>query len=245
MKTLFRLFILCLCVTPKSLLAQKGESWGNIKLMVSKVEAVKVSPKLIVTADKVGGLNEEVELRKKFLSGFPIVKTKLIPPAGSAVFQWPEDGYILAQGYGMSNFALSGLYNGSGHNGIDISGGMLSPVKIAADGMVAAKGERNCPNFTEFDCGGGYGNWVAIYHTKTELITLYAHLSEQSKAKVGDKVKTGEVIGFEGSSGRSFGPHLHFSVFSFFIVYKDPRSFLQSISYYDTLDPLDYLAPAE
>jgi murein DD-endopeptidase MepM/ murein hydrolase activator NlpD len=56
------------------------------------------------------------------------------------------------------------------------------------------------------------GNYVMIDHGKNEY-SLYAHLQPGSVGiRVGDQVKTGDVIGKLGSSGNSTEPHLHFHV---------------------------------
>ena len=56
----------------------------------------------------------------------------------------------------------------------------------------------------------GYGNTVVIDHGGG-IFSLYAHMQE-CKVKVGQTVKAGDVIGLCGSSGKSTGPHLHWSL---------------------------------
>ncbi len=58
---------------------------------------------------------------------------------------------------------------------------------------------------------GGYGKVIKIKH-EDNYITLYAHQS-RLKAKKGEIVKKGQVIGYVGSTGRSTGPHLHFGLY--------------------------------
>src|SRR5437879_11808820 len=70
----------------------------------------------------------------------------------------------------------------------------------AADGLVVAVGHTNV----------GYGNYVVIAHGGG-VATLYGHLL-QTKTSVGDRVVRGQVIGLEGSSGLSTGPHVHFEL---------------------------------
>ena len=56
----------------------------------------------------------------------------------------------------------------------------------------------------------GYGNYVIVEHGNG-IETLYGHLSSIDVAP-GDKVAVGQVLGREGSSGFSTGPHLHFEL---------------------------------
>ena len=60
------------------------------------------------------------------------------------------------------------------------------------------------------DTGGGFGNEIIIQHDSNYL-SLYGHLSEILVNK-GDTVKQGQLIGKTGNSGRSTGPHLHFTI---------------------------------
>jgi murein DD-endopeptidase MepM/ murein hydrolase activator NlpD len=85
------------------------------------------------------------------------------------------------------------------HTGIDYAAGTGVPIKAAGSGIVVWAGPR-----------GGYGNAVIIDH-RNGLATLYAHQSRVN-ATVGQKVSTGQVVGFVGQTGMSTGPHLHFEV---------------------------------
>lgn len=57
----------------------------------------------------------------------------------------------------------------------------------------------------------GYGNMVMIYHEEEDFYTLYAHMSER-RVFEGDKVKSYQVLGIEGATGRVTGRHLHFEM---------------------------------
>lgn len=89
-----------------------------------------------------------------------------------------------------------------GHNAVDLQTFYGDSVYAAAAGkvLIAKSGGYN----------GGYGSYVVIAH-KNGTQTLYAHLSEV-KVSQGQYVDQGQVIGSEGSTGRSTGVHLHFEV---------------------------------
>jgi len=86
------------------------------------------------------------------------------------------------------------------HNGTDFGARRGTPILAAAEGKVIFSGRK-----------GGYGNVIKIQH-KDGYVTLYAHQS-RLKAKVGQYVSAGQVIGYVGSTGRSTGPHLHFGLY--------------------------------
>lgn len=87
------------------------------------------------------------------------------------------------------------------HQGLDIAFYPANaPIRAALGGTVSKVG------FDPF----GYGNYVIIDHGNG-IQTLYAHLSSVSVSQ-GKKVNTGTVIGRQGSTGRSTGPHLHFEL---------------------------------
>jgi murein DD-endopeptidase MepM/ murein hydrolase activator NlpD len=100
------------------------------------------------------------------------------------------------------------------HSGLDLSGPVGSKIFSTADGKVVSAG-RN----------GAYGNAIDIEHG-FGIVTRYAHLSEVLVSE-GQQVKKGDVIGIEGSTGRSTGMHLHYEV-----RYHDrplnPKNFLEA-----------------
>ena len=86
------------------------------------------------------------------------------------------------------------------HNGVDVPMKPGEPVKAAFDGKV---------RYAKYNTGG-FGYLVIIRHPNG-LETWNAHLSKMN-VKVGEYVKTGQVIGYVGATGRAYGPHLHFEV---------------------------------
>lgn len=86
------------------------------------------------------------------------------------------------------------------HNGIDFEGKTGEPIHAAADGVI------NHMNWYY-----NYGRTVKIGHADN-FETLYAHMSRFATGLgPGSHVKKGDIIGYVGSTGRSTGPHLHFS----------------------------------
>lgn len=124
------------------------------------------------------------------------------------------------------------------HEGMDFVHNKSSvphvPVIAAAKGTVAYV-RTGCPQSCMFgknqslrEAGAGWGNHVVIYHGNG-IYTRYAHLAPGSvKARVGDSVIPGDVLGEMGNSGRSEVRHLHFEVgykASYFIADKPSQSF--------------------
>jgi hypothetical protein len=83
------------------------------------------------------------------------------------------------------------------HAGIDISAPAGTPIRAADSGRVALAGSQ-----------GGYGLYTCVQHT-SNLSTCYAHQSRLGTTQ-GAAVRQGQVIGFVGNTGHSFGNHLHF-----------------------------------
>lgn len=86
------------------------------------------------------------------------------------------------------------------HAGIDFTAPQGTPIYATANGRVTTAGNT----------GNGYGNHVIINHGYG-YETLYGHMV-RVKARNGQVVKRGEVIGWVGSTGKSTGPHLHYEV---------------------------------
>lgn len=103
-----------------------------------------------------------------------------------------------------SEFGIRGNPFGGGgyevHEGIDFVGEVGDIIAAAGDGVVIESGRK-----------GGYGITVVIDHGYG-YETLYAHMSE-TKVNKGDRIKRGQIIGYIGSTGRSSGPHLHYSIY--------------------------------
>ncbi len=129
------------------------------------------------------------------------------PQAGSSVLSWPLANVRITQFFGNTPFAQThtAVYNGAGHNGIDLGAPIGTTIKAALTGTVKGTGDTDltCP-------GASYGRWVLIEHPDG-LSTLYGHLSV-IKVSAGQSLNTGDTIGYSGETGYATGPHLHFTV---------------------------------
>ena len=86
------------------------------------------------------------------------------------------------------------------HNGVDLANAQGTPIYAVRSGKV-----------TVATYGGTYGYYVTINHGDG-FSSLYAHMTHYVVSK-GQTVSKGQLIGYMGSTGRSTGPHLHFSIF--------------------------------
>src|SRR5256714_3789480 len=110
-------------------------------------------------------------------------------PSSSGLI-WPVNGPVTSPfGYRWGRL----------HAGIDIGVPYGTPIHAAAAGTVVLAGWT-----------GGYGNYTCIDHGGG-LATCYAHQSSYA-VSAGAQVSQGQVIGYVGSTGHSFGAHLHFEV---------------------------------
>ena len=212
--------------TPKTHLVKEGETLSEIatEYNLQMGSIVLANPQLkdtslINAGDQLiipevdapaNALASEARLRQNRNANVAYADTKVtLPPIVQQVVQsssvqglmWPMQGLI------TQRFTPS-------HSGIDIATTMGTPIVAAADGQVlsAARGYN-----------GGYGNSIWLLHTSLGMATHYAHLSYYI-VHTGDIVKRGQTIGYEGSTGFSTGPHLHFEVKT--NILRNPLSYL-------------------
>lgn len=104
----------------------------------------------------------------------------------------------LTSGFGMRLHPLLGYSRF--HRGVDFGAAWGSPIHAVTDGVVRAAG-----------WAGGYGKQVRLSHAGN-MATSYSHMSRIAVSP-GMVVRTGQVIGYVGSTGLSTGPHLHLEVY--------------------------------
>lgn len=91
------------------------------------------------------------------------------------------------------------------HTGIDIVKSHKAPINAFTEGTVLFAG------FGKSGTGlGGYGN-VVVVRDKNGRAQVYAHLDSVA-VRTGAIIKRGQVVGYQGNTGQSFGSHLHFEV---------------------------------
>src|SRR5207244_2341103 len=100
------------------------------------------------------------------------------------------------------------------HNGVDIIAPRGTLIRAASAGIVVTV---RC-NVSQGTCDQdgspavkGCGWYVEIAHG-ANLATRYCHMVQRPSVVVGQRVGTGQPIGYVGTSGNSSGPHLHFEV---------------------------------
>lgn len=103
----------------------------------------------------------------------------------------------VASGFGMRIHPIYGIPKM--HNGLDFTAPQGTPIYATGNGRVIESG-----------VGTGTGNHVVINHGYG-YETEYMHMV-RIKARAGQQVKRGEVIGWVGSTGASTGPHCHYEV---------------------------------
>lgn len=164
----------------------------------------------LLASQKVAREQIERELRDFESKLQFILDPNTIPAVGTAVFDWPLKSIIITQYFGGTEFAArnASVYGGRAyHPGVDFGVPRGSAIYAPLTGTVRATGN------TDLVPGcSSWGKWTLLDHANG-LTTLYAHQDVISVVP-GQKVSTGEVIGYSGNTGYSTGPHLHFTVYA-------------------------------
>jgi len=143
-----------------------------------------------------------------------------IPSAYNGTLTWPMAGDV-TQGFGCTGFAWEPAYGSCAHfhQGIDVVAPEGTPVQAAGDGTIVYIGW----NYAD----GADPAWIVIIAHSSGLQTWYAHMQPRFPGGIstGSSVSKGQVIGYEGSTGRSTGAHLHWAVM-LNGTFANPRLFL-------------------
>jgi len=146
-------------------------------------------------------------------------------PIASDSVNWPLGSYR----YGSDYFGQMNV-----HAGIDIDAPRGTPILATGPGQVIWAG-WGLFNFDPRREDDPYGIAVAIRHDfgykGQALYTLYAHMEAQNNLFLGQRVQTGDVLGWIGVTGNTTGPHVHFEV-------RQGRN-----DYFSTRNPELWIAP--
>lgn len=173
---------------------------GNIEREVAKQK--RAQAQILSKLKQERGVYEESERQLERESVKLIYKItelsgdKLDNPDATGKFKYPVKARITSP-FGPRRHPIFGVR--SMHSGIDLAAPRGTAIKASEGGLVIYSGWY-----------GGYGRVVILDHSKG-YTTLYAHL-DRAAVKVGQRVKQGTTLGYEGATGYATGPHLHFEV---------------------------------
>ena len=140
-----------------------------------------------------------------------------IPSEYNGTMSWPMEGRI-SQEFGCTGFSWEPAFGSCEHyhRGIDVVADKLTPIRAAAPGKVIIAG------LSPYDPA-----WIVIIAHSEHLVSWYGHVDDIKRpvVKVGEYVTKGQVIAYEGTTGYSTGPHLHWAV-QLDGAWVNPRLFL-------------------
>lgn len=167
---------------------QLVQSMGETELVNSMAAQLNnLSLRMAYQVKSFGAIENMVKNKEKLLAAIPSIQ-----PISNRNLNRVSSGF---------GYRIDPVYKDRRlHPGLDFTAPVGTPIYAAADGVVRDAGFNT----------GGYGNRVVVNHG-FGYETLYAHMV-RIKARVGTRVKRGEVIGYVGSTGKSTGPHLHYEV---------------------------------
>lgn len=201
---------------------QRKAGFGGVNRYKS-LEGFEYSNLIADATKRMDVLYKQIYIQSKSLDEISVYakdKEKLLAAMPAIQPISNEDLTRMASGYGwrLDPFTKERKF----HKGMDFTAPQTTPVFATGNGVV-----QRADNLAS-----GFGNHVRIDHG-FEYMTIYAHLSKIT-ARVGQRVKRGDIIGLVGSTGRSQAPHLHYEVW-----YKDeainPINF-----YYGDLSPEEF-----
>ena len=202
-------------MTPLLILKVLGSLKTELKIVFGVVTTLFFLPLIAVVVIANAGI---VEVASALVSTNPTTHEVEIKNADGAVTKilktstvWPVTGVVTLE------FGESDVPYQVHHTGIDIANRRQligDPVTTFMPGRVLK---------INTDTSNGCGNFVTIDHGDN-ITSLYCHLTLVT-ARVGQDVKPGDIIGLEGSTGHSTGPHVHFQIMVLGVP-VNPRNFM-------------------
>ena len=144
-------------------------------------------------AAKIAEMQQQMAQAKATPTPTPVPEPSYDDDYSGESFAWPVPGWT-----GVS------CAFGNGHYGMDIPASRGTQIVASRSGTVMTANGSD-------DWGYSWGYYVSIYHDST-YSTLYAHMSSVAVSE-GQWVNKGDVIGYVGDTGYSFGDHCHFEVY--------------------------------
>ena len=180
--------------TVSELMAEKEEQVSKVSSEISNKQA-----QINEYEEDINAVNAEIAaLEKAIAAEIAALEEANRRQFNGGVFKWPCPAYSrISDEYGPRINPVTGRQQN--HNGIDLAAPYGSSILCAYDGDVVAA-----------DYSPTMGNYVMINHG-SGIYTIYMHSSSLLVSK-GQTVSKGQVIAKVGSTGRSTGNHLHFSV---------------------------------
>jgi len=191
------------------------DGYNNSDLIKNATRKMDILSNSLVVQSK--SLDEIINLAKdkeKLLAAIPAIQ-----PVKN------EDLTRMASGFGYRNDPFTKIRKF--HYGMDFTAKTGTPIFATGDGVVM-KADNSM---------SGYGNLIIVNHG-FGYKSFYAHMSK-FKARKGQKVKRGDIIGYVGSTGRSEAPHLHYE------VHKDGQPINPINFYYGSISAEEYKAISE
>ena len=186
------------------------EGYDNSELMIETSKRVDVLAKQVYIQSKSFDEVEKLAKNKaEMLASIPAIQ-----PVSNKELKH------IASGFGYRTHPIYKIQHF--HTGLDFTANIGTEIYATGDGTVIAVENENT----------GYGRHVIVQHGYGYQ-TLYGHMS-RFNARVGQKVKRGDVIGFVGNTGTSTGPHLHYEVI------KNNQKINPVNFFYNDLSPAEY-----
>lgn len=153
-----------------------------------------------------------------YFEGYYVPQVLVSPMKDDTIYTPAGMGVVTSKG-GFRIHPVTG--KGDFHNGVDLAAKLNDRVYCLLDGIVTKVGYR-----------GNLGVAVEIYHPYPNVRTISGHMNAYS-VRPGEYVQRGRVIGYAGSTGRSTGVHLHYTVIKQDTnQYIDPMQFLLTVPRY-------------
>jgi murein DD-endopeptidase MepM/ murein hydrolase activator NlpD len=176
---------------------------GQSAALAKRIAELEIERQAQIIAEAQATAWEQAQIwMKQHLPGLPPISG---PHSTKYPLVWPERIGEISLGFGPCAYPFEppGFGYPHFHSGIDVAAPSGTPIYAADDGVVIAATKSMVGTQLV-----GYGNYVIIAH-RNNFASLYAHLTAYV-VQTGDVVHQNQVIGLEGSTGNSTGPHVHF-----------------------------------